>query len=149
MVVSVERCMKKKRILVVDDQSDFAPLLQRAMPEYEMRAEEDCATALQIAARWRPDLVLLDLIMPDMHGIDLAAKIAADDRLRGIPIVFLSALVQSKDDDGEPVLIGGYPAFGKPFQIEALRRHIALQLSSRFVPVASLGMLKEGELAGQ
>lgn len=119
----------KKRILVVDDQPGFAVLLQRAMKEFEVREVLEAGSAMAMASEWRPDLLLIDFMMPDMHGMDLAVRFAGSESLRDIPIVFLSALIHNHEANAEPVLIDGYPAFGKPFKVEALRSYIAQQLA--------------------
>ena len=67
----------KKRILVVDDQTDFT-LLQRVMPEYEIQTESDPREALVSAKRSPPDLMLLDLVMPEIHGMALARAFRRD-----------------------------------------------------------------------
>jgi len=87
--------MKKKRILLVDDEVGFTRLLklnleQRA--DYEVRVENWAEKALHAAREFRPDLVLLDVIMPHMIGNDVAACMREDATLKGTPIVFLSAV---------------------------------------------------------
>jgi DNA-binding response OmpR family regulator len=135
-----------KKILVVDDQPGFGQLLQRAMKEYEVRQVAGATEALALTAEWLPDLFLLDLMMPDMHGMDLAARLCEDERLRSTPVIFLSALVHSPEGEAQPVMIDGYAAFGKPFKVEALRAHVVERLSA-----ASSGRppLKRGRIVGE
>jgi two-component system response regulator RpaA len=120
----------KKRILIVDDESD-SKLLKHALAEYEVRVETDPTTALAVAIEYRPDLILLDLVMPEVHGSVLAEHIRREERLRRVPIVLVSALVHSKKNDGRVVQIGDYPALGKPFSVDELKRCIAQQLSGK------------------
>lgn len=137
----------KKRILVVDDQTDFA-LLRRAMPEYEVQTESDPHKALAVAKRTPPDLMLLDLVMPEIHGLALARAFRRDRGLKHVPIIFVSALVHSIGEDEGPVLIGEYPAFGKPFRIEALKQCIAQQLEGDASAISGLRRVKIGTIAG-
>ena len=67
------------------------------------------ATALD----FKPDLILLDIIMPEMDGGTLAAKIKEEPSLRFVPIVFLTAIVSSKEADGRKT-IDGHPCLAKP-----------------------------------
>jgi DNA-binding response OmpR family regulator len=138
---------KKKRILVVDDETDFA-LLQRVMPEYEIRMETRAATALAAAKRFHPDLFLIDLVMPDIHGMALARKIRRDRHFKKVPIVFVSALVHFSEECDEPVLIEEFPAFGKPFRIEALKRCIERQIHGDPSATTGLRRVNIGTLAG-
>jgi two-component system response regulator RpaA len=133
----------KKRILIVDDESD-TKLLKLALAEYEVRVETDSSSALAVAIEYRPDLILLDLVMPEVHGSVLAENIRREERLRRVPIVLVSALVHSKKDDGRAVQIGDYPALGKPFSVDELKRCIAQQLSGK----RPIQPLSPGTLAG-
>jgi DNA-binding response OmpR family regulator len=120
----------KKRILIVDDESG-TDLLKHVLAEYEVRVENDAASALAVAIEYRPDLILLDLVMPEVHGSVLAEHIRREEELRRVPIVLVSALVHSKRNDGRVVQIGDYPALGKPFSVDELKRCIAQQLSGK------------------
>jgi CheY-like chemotaxis protein len=137
----------RKRILVVDDETDFA-LLRRVMPEYEIQVETNASLALAVAKGFRPDVFLLDLAMPEMHGMLLAKKIRRDRDFRKIPIVLVSALVHSIDSCEEPVLIGEYPAFGKPFRIEALKQCIEQQIQGDPSAMTGLRRVNIGTIAG-
>ena len=118
----------KKRILIVDDQTDYS-LLMIALREYEIRVECDSTRAMATALEFQPDIFLLDMIMPEMHGTDLAEEIRRDACFQSTPIIFVSALVHSRRNDGKPVQIGDYPALGKPFSVAELRRCISEHLA--------------------
>src|ERR1043165_384966 len=115
--------MKKKRILLVDDEVGFTRLLklnleQRA--DYEVRVENWADKALHAAREFRPDLVLLDVIMPRMIGNDVAASLREDALLKGTPIVFLSAVGGRKNAEPPTRLPGGIPWLRKPPSLEEL-----------------------------
>jgi CheY-like chemotaxis protein len=80
---------------------------------------EDGATALELARRERPDLVLLDVMMPDVDGWTVARELAEDDRTREIPIVFLTARAEPADKRMGQQL-GGVGYLVKPFDPVAI-----------------------------
>lgn len=139
--------MKKKRILLVDDEVGFTRLLklnleQRA--DYEVRIENWADKALHAAREFRPDLVLLDVIMPRMIGNDVAASLREDALLKGTPIVFLSAVGGRKNAEPPTRLYGGIPCIRKPASLEELidgiERHLPkdveeIDIASAQVPI--------------
>jgi CheY-like chemotaxis protein len=111
--------MTKKRILVVDDEPGFTHLLKLVLPIYEIREENNPIRAVEVAREFKPDLILLDIIMPDMDGGTLAAKIKAEPLLRFVPIVFLTAIVSTKEaQDGKT--IDGHACLAKPVTKDSL-----------------------------
>ena len=111
-----------KKILIVDDEAGFTRLMKLTLQktgEYEVSEENDSTRAWETARRVRPDLILMDIVMPKMDGGDAAARIQKDPDLAGIPIVFLTAIVSKKEAvPGE--LIGGFPFLSKPVSMDAL-----------------------------
>src|SRR5579863_7457853 len=85
------------RILVIDDDAPAGDLVAALLRHYGHEASAACGgdAALQHLDTNKPDLVLLDLMMPGMNGIDVLRKIRSDQRLSSLPVVMLSAL----DDD--------------------------------------------------
>ena len=116
--------MKKNRILVIDDESGFTRLLKLVLQRYEIREENDALRAFETARNFRPDLILLDVVMPGIDGGNLAAKIKGDPMLKHVPIVFLTAVVSTKEAGHEPKHIGGFPFLAKPVSPEVLERCI-------------------------
>lgn len=121
---------RKARILIVDDQPEFVPTLQRVLPEYLLHAEPSAAQAHTTARCFDPDLVIVDMIMADGHGLDVAGEIQCDPDLAGTPIILLSAMIGGSEEDA-PFVVEGFPAFGKPFNIGSLRECIEQQLAGR------------------
>lgn len=120
--------MVKKRILLVDDEPSFTRMLRLNLEKtgaYEVREENRGAQGLAAAREFKPDLILLDVIMPDADGGDVAAQIKADKNLKDTPIVFLTAVVTKKEEG----LIGGRPFIAKPVSakelIDCIEKHIA------------------------
>jgi DNA-binding response OmpR family regulator len=90
----------KTRIFVIDDESDFTHMLRRSLElqgYFEVGEENDTAAAVSAARAFGPDLILLDVMMPDLDGSELAEQIRADRQLRDVPVLFLTALVTGSD----------------------------------------------------
>jgi two-component system, OmpR family, response regulator len=122
----------KKRILVVDDEASFTRLLKLNLEQtgdYEVLTENAPAQAVSAARRFKPDLVLLDVMMPEMDGGTLAASLRASPALEQVPIVFLTAAVKKQEVASHRGLIGGFPFIAKPVDlaelIECLKHHLA------------------------
>jgi two-component system, OmpR family, KDP operon response regulator KdpE len=81
--------MKKKRVLVVDDESQITRVLRTALTGsgYDVRTAEDGHSGLRAAREWQPDLVITDVSMPNMTGIELCGQLRAESR---VPIIVLS-----------------------------------------------------------
>ena len=95
---------------------------------YTVRDENDSTRALETAGKFKPDLVLLDFVMPKQHGADVATKIRADPRFRETPILFLSGtVIQPK---GEAARIAGFEALSKPIGLEDLLAAIDRNLAA-------------------
>ena len=111
-----------KKILIVDDEAGFTRLMKLTLQktgEYEVTEENDGAHAWETARRVRPDLILMDIVMPNVDGGDATASIRNDPALCHIPIVFLTAIV-SKKETAPGGLIGGFPFLSKPASLDAL-----------------------------
>lgn len=119
----------KPKILIVDDEKGFTKLTKLAMTEFEVREENNATRALETARSFQPDLILLDVVMPDMDGGDIAAQIKADPALKTVPIVFLTAIVTEKET-AKRQSFGGYPFISKPVTPEKLAENIRKHLAA-------------------
>src|ERR1019366_6230870 len=94
---------------------------------YEVCAENDSRGAIATARRFRPDIVLLDVVMPELDGGEVHTQLMADPILRRIPIMFLTAIVRQKEVDEHNGMIGGSFYIAKPVSavglIEAIEEH--------------------------
>ena len=89
-----------KKILIVDDEKNFCTLLKMNLQKrgpFEVRTTSDPNDALRLAKEYRPDLILLDILMPEMDGMSLAAALKGDKDTKDIVIAFLTALVNEED----------------------------------------------------
>ena len=119
-------------ILIVDDIADNLRVLSNTLKEqgYKIRCAKNGATALKVAAKIIPDLILLDVKMPDLDGYTVCQKLKANPATKEIPVIFLSAL----DDVLDKVRAfeaGGVDYITKPFQVEEVliraKNQLALQ----------------------
>jgi len=114
---------EKKRILIVDDEASFARMVKLNLEktgQFEVRVENKATYAVAAAREFHPDLILLDVIMPNMDGGDVSNQIKRDRHLRNTPIIFLTATV-SKHEAGDGGLNSGGELFlAKPVSVEAL-----------------------------
>src|ERR1700704_5055978 len=93
----------KSRILIVDNDAQFADrvgLLLEATGNYIACAVNDPRRALEAARSFQPDLVVVDLIMPQADGVEVAAQLEADWALHAVPIVFMTALITPEEAQG-------------------------------------------------
>src|SRR3954451_4327946 len=115
--------MEKRRILIIDDEASFTRMVKLNLEKtgaFEVREENKATYALAAAREFKPDAILLDVIMPTMDGGDVASQIRNDRHLKGTPIVFLTATV-SQREAGEAVLNSGGDLFlAKPVSLEHL-----------------------------
>ena len=108
-----------KKILVVDDDETVLEFLRVKLgARYDLVTTTEADEVVQLAHREVPDLIVCDIDMPEVDGGDLSALLYGDDTTRYIPVLFLSALVPTKDSKrGE---VGGRPAISKSAPIEVL-----------------------------
>lgn len=122
----------KKRILVVDDEPSITRLLKLNLEEtgqYAVRAENDAKAAVFAAEQFQPDLILLDVLMPDLDGGQLASRLQASPKLEGVPIVFLTAAATKKEVYNRGGKVGGLPFLAKPVDLNevlaCLKEHLS------------------------
>ena len=109
--------MKKRRVLLVDDDAGITRALSMYLDTHgscEVRVENAGRRAVAAAREFRPDVIFLDIVMPDADGGAIAADIKADPVLRNTPVIFLTALVSQHVTHGVQAQIGGHPFLAKP-----------------------------------
>ena len=120
----------KRRILIVDDDANSTHLvkilLERSGP-YLVLEENDPTKADQTAHSFKPDLILLDIVMPKIDGGELATQIQADRELHDTPIIFVTALA-THGEAKSGLHIQGHPLVAKPISIpeliDAIEKHL-------------------------
>jgi DNA-binding response OmpR family regulator len=116
-------------IMVVDDQPVNLKLLEDMMQDrgYAIRSFPRGRMALASAAQSPPDLILLDINMPEMNGFEVCARLKSDPRLAHIPVIFLSALNET-EDKVKALKAGGVDYVTKPFQIAEVQARVETHL---------------------
>src|SRR6266496_1848914 len=126
---------RKRRILIVDNDRDTTHLVKILLEKtgrYSVLEENDATKAHQSAQNFRPDLILLDIVMPETDGGEVAAQIQADPQLHRTPVIFLTALV-TKTETKTGLRIQGHPFLAKPINIPELIRAIEEYLPAHAV----------------
>ncbi len=119
-------------ILIVDDAPENLAVLGEVLaPAFKVRAANSGARALQIAASTpRPDLILLDIMMPDMDGFEVLARLREDDATRDIPVIFVTAMDAVADEE-RGLALGAVDYIAKPIQpaivMARVRAHLELK----------------------
>lgn len=115
-----------KKIPIVDDSQLNVRLFTALLtnPEYELRVASNGREALRACAASRPDLVLLDLNLPELNGFEVTRRLKGDESTRRIPIVAVTA--HGHGEATEQALVAGADFFmAKPFSATALREAVA------------------------
>ena len=130
---STIRDTNKPRILIVDDNPRFsqsARLILQQSGQSVVCEENDAASGLETARSFRPNLILLDLVMPHIDGAEVAAQIESDWALHGVPIVFVTGLV-TPDEARNGQRIDGHRAVSKPISSSDLLNLVEESLPCR------------------
>jgi DNA-binding response OmpR family regulator len=120
------------RILVVDDQPASIGLLMAYLKDrdIDLLVAQNGVDALRIAADGRPDLILLDVLMPGADGFSVCARLKADSRTAEIPVIFLSAAMET-EDKLRGLTAGGADYITKPFSEQEVLARVFVQLGDR------------------
>jgi len=119
-------------IMVVDDTPGNLDLLREMLQRkgYRVQAFPRGAMALKAALTQPPDLILLDVMMPEMNGFEVCERFKADDALKEIPVLFISALAETADKV-KAFAAGGVDYVTKPFQFEEVHARVEAHLELR------------------
>ena len=123
-------------ILIVDDTPANLQVLAGMLKDrgYKVRPVPSGKLALLAARRDPPDLILLDINMPEMNGYEVCEHLKADDKLKAIPVIFISALTEQLDKV-KAFAIGGVDYITKPFQMEELHARVKTHLMLRSLQI--------------
>jgi DNA-binding response OmpR family regulator len=111
----------KKRILVVDDELDMLMVIKLRLEasEYEVLTATDGLEGLNIARKEKPDLIVLDVMLPKMNGYKVSRFLKFDEEYKHIPIVMLTALA-GEEDKNTGIETGANAYITKPFETQEL-----------------------------
>jgi DNA-binding response OmpR family regulator len=141
--------MSQSTVLVIDDEKDLLELVRYnlAKEHIDVIVANDGASGLEIALAHIPDLVLLDLMMPGMSGLEVCRQLRADPRTRRIPIIMLTAKAE-ESDKVVGLEMGADDYVTKPFSVRELVARVRAALRRASSPQEEEGeVLRRGELS--
>ena len=123
------------RVLIADDNPQGVELLEAYLSEtdYEVQTAADGEETLRKVADWQPDLILLDIMMPKLDGIETVRLLKADPELRSVPVILVTAKADTKDVV-QGLDAGGDDYLTKPFEHSALLARVRSMLRQKALP---------------
>lgn len=120
---------RRPRLLLVDDEPTNLHVLRQILGEdYRLQFATDGHKALQLAQQQRPDLILLDIMMPQLNGYDVCRQLKADPKTECIPVIFVSALSEM-GDEADGFEAGAVDYIIKPVRAPVVRARVRTHLS--------------------
>ncbi len=113
----------KKKVLLIDDKEVFCKILTMNLEitdEYEVEVVTNGLLAMEATRRFNPDVILLDVIMPDISGIELAKRMKNDEQLKYIPIIFLTAVFSEEVEAQVKGFMSNVIILGKPINVKEI-----------------------------
>ena len=122
------------KILIVDDDRNLANLTKIALVTkgFEVSVVHESLRVIEELKKQKPDLILMDIMMPKLSGGELVKLLRKDSDLKNIPVIFLTGLISREEDiEMEGINIEGskYQSLGKPYEINRLLKVIEITLS--------------------
>lgn len=118
---------EKTRVLVIDDESAFTRMVQLGMEStgsYTVQTLNESPRARTVAREFKPDVILLDVVMPEADGGDVATMLRDCPATKLTPIIFVSAMVSRKESNQGLYQSGGENFLAKPVDVETLSHAI-------------------------
>ncbi len=118
---------ERSKILIIDDQEDFCEFVKWSLEStgrFEVLVSTDGPSGLALARSEQPELILLDIRMPQMNGPEAADRLLHDDETRDIPIAFITGLLQREEVADRGGYIHGFPFITKPITKDELVRQV-------------------------
>jgi len=119
------------RVLVIDDEPEITEIVEAFLAEagFVVRVENNSQQAMLVAETFKPDLILLDIMMPGADGYDVCNQLKHDPRFQNVPVVFLTGKDRN-DDMGRSFKAGGDMFIKKPFSCDRLLEIVNIVLMS-------------------
>ena len=114
------------KILLIDDDQDLSNLTKMALVKkgHRVFVSHEAKSAMEEAIKQKPELILMDVMLPGMNGAEIVKRMKLDPNLKDIPVVFLTALVSNNESNLEEsgIIVDGlqYKTLGKPYEIDEL-----------------------------
>ncbi len=123
------------KIFIVDDDKNFIETLRDSLKEKDINAEikvsSSARESFETLSSYVPDIIILDVQLGDMHGMDFMKAIKASKRLNSVPVIFISAKYTEPADRAAALLAGAKAFFSKPVDIEELWKEISYYIRNR------------------
>ena len=141
--------MNKKKLLIVDDVAENLDILVALLKdEYMIAAARNGKRALELAEKNLPDLILLDIVMPDMDGYTVCHKLKERESTKNIPVIFITAVSEAMDE-AKSFSLGSVDYIAKPFSpltVKArVRTHLALAAAQNKLEQKNAALVHEIE----
>jgi len=120
----------KRKVLLVDDDVDIVEMINRALEEdgrFEVRTAANGFDAGMMVKEYRPDLIVLDVMLPDINGKEVCHRVRADQNLEEVRIICISGMIE-EDKIQELKLAGADDFVHKPFEVDVLIERMCQQL---------------------
>ena len=125
--------MAKKKVLMIDDEAGLTRMVKlnlEASGLFEVKIQNNPLEAVDTAKTFRPDLILLDVVMPEIDGSEVALRIRAEDDIKDIPIVFMTAAITTEELGASSGILGGETFLAKPVDAKNLIQYVQMKLGS-------------------
>jgi DNA-binding response OmpR family regulator len=114
--------MFEKKILIVDDEKNTLFILEKELEArgYSVITADNGNDALKLVKSKYPDLIILDIWMPEINGAEVAAMLKEDIQTKNIPVIFLTCLLKKREEGEQGLVIADRVYIAKPYDIEGL-----------------------------
>jgi diguanylate cyclase (GGDEF)-like protein len=136
---------RKNTLLIVDDDNSSLMMLSHILEkEYTIRVASDGVSAIRIAEKYVPDLILLDIIMPEMDGYQVFNELYHSEKTSHVPVIFITGL-NKNNDEKKGLELGAVDYISKPFDdtIVKLRVHHQIRIVNQLRTIEHLSMMDQ------
>jgi two-component system alkaline phosphatase synthesis response regulator PhoP len=130
-LTKVEKKTKSAKILVIDDEAEITEIIETFLKDagYQVLIENSSVMGIERAKNFKPDLILLDIMMPFMDGYEVCDELKKNKETENIPVIFLTGK-DAKSDEGRSFKVGGDMYIKKPFSCDRLLEIVRIVLMS-------------------
>jgi len=127
----INKKISSAKILVIDDEAEITEIIETFLKDagYQVLAENSSVMGIERAKNFKPDLILLDIMMPFMDGYEVCDELKKNKETENIPIVFLTGK-DARSDEGRSFKVGGDMFIKKPFNCDRLLEIVRIVLLS-------------------
>lgn len=119
--------MAGRKILIIDDEEKFCRAVKKVLEiktDFQILTATQGAEGLRLAKSQKPDVILLDVMMPSMFGTEVAEKLSNDPVTSSIPIIFVTAIIKQEELETNNYVAGGHSFIAKPVIIDEVIKKI-------------------------